>query len=170
MKRMFVRSFIFVASTLLAHASLVPTGLRCEYAVNPLGVDVAAPRLFWVLESNERGGRQTAFEILVASSQKQLAADRGDLWDSGKVNSDETIQIPYGGKELKSSQQVFWKVRVWDAANNASAWSKPAMWTMGLLHPGDWQARWIGASDSNIPSILLRHEFVVKSGLTRALA
>src|SRR5215469_7158177 len=147
MNKKFSAAIVFAATTLFAHASVVPVNLRCEYAVNPLAVDVTAPRLFWVLESNERGQRQTAYEILVASSEKQLVADHGDLWDSGKVDSDETIQIPYGGKELKSSQQIFWKVRAWDAAGNVSSWSKPATWTMGLLHPEEWRAKWIGATD-----------------------
>ncbi len=173
MKNKFVPSALFFLSVLfvsLARASLIPTDLRCEYAVNPLGVDVASPRLFWTLKSSERGQRQTAYEILVAGSEKELAAGKGDLWDSGKVDSDETIQIPYGGKELRSSQEVFWKVRVWDAEHKVSAWSKPATWTMGLLRSEDWRGRWIGATDTNIPSILLRREFVVKPGLTRALA
>jgi alpha-L-rhamnosidase len=152
-----------------AMAGLTPVDLRCDYAVNPLGVDSPSPRLFWELESGTRGQSQSAYQILVASSGKNLAKDDGDLWDSGKVSSDETIQIPYGGKELKSSQQVFWKVRTWDANGKISAWSKTATWTMGALQGSDWQAKWIGAADTNIPSLLLRHEFVVKPGLKRAL-
>lgn len=173
MKNKFATLALFFVSLLFipfARASLVPSNLRCEYAVNPLGVDVPAPRLFWTLESNERGERQTAYEILVAGSEKELTAGKGVLWDSGKVASDETIQIPYGGQGLKSSQQIFWKVRVWDVKHEPSGWSKPATWTMGLLHAGDWRAKWIGAADASIPSILLRREFVVKPGLTRALA
>jgi len=152
-----------------AMAGLTPVDLRCDYAVNPTGVDSQAPRLFWKLESGERGQEQTAFQILAASSEKNLANDDGDLWDSGKVSTDETIQIAYAGAALKSSQQVFWKVRAWNADGKVSAWSKPATWTMGLLSTNDWHAQWIGAADTNIPSLLLRHEFVVKPGLQRAL-
>jgi hypothetical protein len=143
--------------------------LRCNYAVNPLGVDSPNPRLFWELESSVRGQRQTAYQILVASSGKNLAHDNGDLWASGKVVSDETVQIPYAGAALKSSQQVFWKVRVWDQDGKVSAWSKPAVWTMGVLQNSDWQAQWINAVDTNVPSLLLRREFSVKPGLQRAL-
>ena len=143
--------------------------LRCDYAVNPLGVDSATPRLFWELKSDERGQRQIAYQILVASSERNLAHDKGDLWDSGSVDSDETIQIPYAGGTLKSSQQVFWKVRAWSQDGKVTAWSKPATWTMGVLNDGDWQSKWIGAADTNIPSLLLRHEFTVKPGLRRAL-
>src|SRR5690349_18598004 len=96
-----------------AGAALLPANLRCEYAVNPLGVDSPTPRLFWTVESPERGQKQTAYQILVASSPDRLRQDQGDLWDSGKVASAETIQIPYAGQPLKSSQAVFWKVRVW---------------------------------------------------------
>ncbi|HXT12163.1 MAG TPA: family 78 glycoside hydrolase catalytic domain [Candidatus Angelobacter sp.] len=156
--------------TLTSHAALMPTNLRCEYAVNPLGVDVPNPRLFWIDESAARGQRQTAYQILVASSSAELADDGGDLWDSGKVASDETIQIPYRGSELNSLRQVFWKVRVWDTNGEVSAWSEPASWTMGLLQANEWNARWIGAGDTNLPSILLRREFAVKPGLTRAIA
>ena len=74
--------------------------LRCDFAVNPLGVDSSSPRLFWELESGTRGQLQSAYQILVATSEKNLAKDDGDLWDSGKVASDETTQIAYGCKEL----------------------------------------------------------------------
>jgi alpha-L-rhamnosidase len=152
-----------------ASAALAPAKLRCEYVVNPMGVDVDNPRLFWIDESSERGQRQTGYQILVASSERKLSANNGDLWDSGRVKSGETIQIRYEGGELKSWKQVFWKVRVWDVYGKVGAWSKPANWTMGL-RPSDWRAKWIVASDTNLPSILLRREFVVKPGLVRALA
>ncbi len=158
------------ALAISAHAELIPTDLRCDYAVNPLGVDSQNPRLFWKLAGDAHGQLQTAFQILAASSKKNLATDNGDVWDSGKVASDETIQIPFRGGKLKSSEQVFWKVRVWDENGKASSWSKPANWTMGLLAASDWSgAKWIGAADTNIPSLLLRREFVVKPGLVRAL-
>jgi hypothetical protein len=149
-------------------ASLSPANLRCEYAVNPLGVDAPNPRLFWTVESNQRGQKQTAYEILAASSPELLAKNMGDLWDSGRVASDETIQIPYAGRPLESSQPVFWKVRVWDANGKRSAWSRPAAWTMGILKPSDWNANWI-AGATNWETVLLRREFAVKPGLKRAL-
>jgi alpha-L-rhamnosidase len=163
-----------------ASAALSPKDLRCDYAVNPLGVDSPRPRLFWTVAGKERGAKQTAYQILVASSPARLKQDQGDLWDSGKVASDETIQIYYAGRELKSSQEVFWKIRVWDADGKTSAWSQPATWTMGVLQPSDssspggsaaagWHAQWIGTGDTNISSLLLRKEFTVKPGLKRAL-
>jgi len=123
--------------------------LRCEYLVNPLGIDVTEPRLSWTLDSSERGDRQTAWQILAASTPVLLAADAGDRWDSGKVVSAETVQIPYGGRTLGSRDRCHWKVRVWDQAGEPSAWSEPGFWTMGLLRPEDWLARWIGAPAHN---------------------
>ncbi|MBI4325727.1 MAG: glycoside hydrolase family 78 protein [Chloroflexi bacterium] len=119
--------------------------MRCEYLANPLGIDVTKPRLSWVIQSDQRGQRQTAYQVLVASTPERLAKDQGDLWDSGKVASDQSIQVEYAGKLLASRQQCFWKVRAWDKDGKPSPWSAPASWTMGLLDPGDWQARWIAA-------------------------
>ena len=162
-----------------AHAVVTPVDLRCDYAANPAGVDTTAPRLFWKLAGGH-GQQQTACEILAASSAKNLARDHGDLWRSGKIISAESIQIPYAGKKLESAQPVFWKVRAWDADGKVSAWSRPATWTMGVLNSNNppppagsgaagWHAQWIGAADTNIPSLLLRREFSVKPGLKRAL-
>jgi alpha-L-rhamnosidase len=150
-------------------AALTPLELRCEYAGNPLGVDTPQPRLFWKLDSLERGQSQTAYQVLVASSPAILAKNQGDLWDSRRVRSPETTQILYHGKPLKSSQSVFWKVRVWNQTGAASAWSPAAAWTMGLLQPADWQARWIGAPSTNHAPLLLRRAFNVKPGLQRAI-
>ena len=161
---------LLVALAASAQAAVTPANLRCEYTVNPTGVDVPQPRLFWTICGSERGERQTAYQILAAASPKNLAADQGDLWDSGKVASDDIIQIPYAGKALDSSQAVFWKVRVWGKTGDSSPWSKPATWTMGILSPQDWRAKWISAPTTNFETLQLRREFEVKKGLKRALA
>ncbi len=127
---------------------LRPAYLRCEYLVDPLGLEERAPRLSWIVESGERGQRQTAYRLVVASSEALLKKESGDLWDTGKVASDETIGTAYQGKPLASHQQCFWKVKVWDKDGKESPWSKPAMWSMGLLTPGDWKAEWIGYDKS----------------------
>ncbi len=160
---------LLLALALNTFAALKPVELRCDYSVNPLGVDSASPRLFWKLAGSGHDQRQSAYEILAASSAAKLAQGEGDLWSSGKVDSDETIQISYAGKKLESSQQIFWKLRVRDANGKVSAWSQPATWTMGVLEKSGWHAQWIGAADTNIPSLLLRKEFSVKPGLKRAL-
>ncbi len=139
-------------------------------------MDVAHPRLFWKLEGTGRAQRQTAWRIFAASAPELLDKDKADLWDSGKVKSDETIHVLYGGRPLKSSQQVFWKVRVWDQDGRASKWSQRAAWTMGMLADTDWKAKWIGAADAlegsksnGSGTLLLRREFPVRAGLKRAV-
>jgi len=151
-----------------AFAALLPTGLRCEYVSDPMGVDTPAPRLFWQLSGAGRAQRQTAYQILAASTAKDLARDRGTVWDSGKVDSGENIQVPFAGRPLLSREKIFWKVRVWDQDGKASTWSDPASWTMGFLNDADWTAGWITAP-ANSETVLMRREFVVKPGLTRAL-
>src|SRR2546430_17302263 len=116
-------------------APAAPASLKCEYSVNPRGIDTVAPRLFWRMETTERAARQAAFQILAASTPELLSADQGDLWDSGKVTSDMSTWVTYAGKKLESSQQVFWKVRDWDQKGAVSPWSAPAEWTMGLIAP-----------------------------------
>ena len=119
--------------------------LRCEYLINPLGLDVVKPRLSWIMTSNQRGESQTAYQILVASTKELLAKDQGDLWDSGKLASDQTTLVEYGGSALSSRMSCWWKVRVWDAVGKPAVWSNSASWEMGLLKPDDWQAKWIAA-------------------------
>ena len=142
--------------------NLSPVGPRCEYRVNPLGIDESEPRLTWRVESDGRGQKQTAYRVLVASSAELLAKDSGDLWDSGKVPGDDTINVPYGGKTLVPREVCFWKVCVWDK-DGVVKWSEPASWTMGLLGVSDWNAKYITArdespvwssSDSELPSPL----------------
>jgi alpha-L-rhamnosidase len=143
---------IFLLATLswhavaIANAALLPVELRCEYRVNPVGVDATKPRLSWCEQSAARGASQTASRILVASSLALLKHDMGDLWDTGKVADNQAASIVYSGKALISRQQCFWKVCVWDTAGN-SRWSEPANWTMGLLQPEDWKAQWIGFAE-----------------------
>jgi len=157
---------------------LTPLELKCEYASSPLGVDVAQPRLSWVLQSSQRGQMQSAYQILVASSEEKLQANVGDKWDSGKVGSDRSVNIAYQGKALASRERCWWKVRVWDKDGKASEYSKPAMFEMGLLKQNDWRGEWIGAggkegkatgaATSSAP--LLRKEFAVVKKVERATA
>ena len=122
-----------------------PADLRCEYLENPLGIDVPKPRLSWKLDSSVRSQKQSAYRILVASSPERLESNIGDLWDTGKIDSDQSIRVDYGGKPLESSTQCFWKVIAWDKEGKASTTSKSALFSKGLLEPEDWKAKWIGA-------------------------
>jgi len=127
-----------------ASPALEVGGLRCEYAARPLAVETPHPRLSWLSTSDRRGARQAAWQVLVASSPELLARDRGDRWDSGRVATDQSIQVAYAGAPLASEADCWWQVRVWDERGKRSAWSPPARWRMGLLQAADWQAAWIG--------------------------
>ena len=169
-----VTFFSFLAAAHAAPAMTVDR-LRCEYLEDPLGIDVVEPRLSWLLECDRRGARQTAYQILVASSPDLLNRDTGDLWDSGKVASDETVLIPYDGKPLGSRVACWWKVRAWDESDAPTPWSEPARWTMGLLQPSDWSAKWIGypypaEMKEEPPAPLFRAEFDLDSKPIRATA
>ncbi len=136
-------------STTKEDGALHPQHLRCEYLVNPLGIDVLNPRLSWYSTSKQREEKQSAYRILAASSLRKLNADQGDLWDTEKVDSDQSLNVIYKGKKLHSGEYCFWKVRVWDKNGDESQWSKPARWSMGLLNKDNWQGYWIGLdSDS----------------------
>jgi alpha-L-rhamnosidase len=121
--------------------------LRCEYLVSPSAIDATAPRLSWRLASDRRGAAQTAWQIRVASSAAKLAGGEADLWDSGRVTGSATNQIAYAGRPLASGAECFWQVQVWDELGQASGWSQPGRWSMGLLKPEDWRAAWISYRD-----------------------
>ncbi|MDR1336565.1 MAG: glycoside hydrolase family 78 protein [Tannerella sp.] len=135
--------------TAAAKADFRPENLRCEYMVNPLGVDALPPHLSWVMASKTRGDFQLAYRVIVSSSPELLEKNRGDLWDTGKVRSDSSVHISYQGKPLASAGKYFWKVRIWNKEGKASGWSAPAFWSMGLLSPDAWQqAQWIAFKES----------------------
>ena len=140
-KQILVFGALLVAG--VCSAAVATQNLRCEYLADPLGIDAACPRLSWILSSKQRDERQTAYQILVASSRKLVEQDKGDLWDSGRVTSDENSQVAYSGRPLISRQSCFWKVRAWDRDGKPGAWSPVALWHMGLLNTNDWSAKWI---------------------------
>jgi alpha-L-rhamnosidase len=127
------------------------TNLRCEYLVDPRGIDERRPRLSWTIQSDRRGARQTAYRLRVARSPEKLVAGAADFWDSGRVESNQTTHVVYAGKPLRSRDVCHWDVEVWDEAGNSTK-SEPALWSMGLLEKSDWSARWIAAD----PEIIRR--------------
>ena len=125
---------------------LIITELKCEYRIDPLGIDNTAPRLSWKLidDNQTRGQKQTAYQILVASTLEKLENNTGDVWDSGKVEHGTSTHVPYQGKPLKALTQYFWKVKIWDESKQEIVWSKPQHFKMGLLKKTDWGAsKWI---------------------------
>jgi alpha-L-rhamnosidase len=157
------------------HTALACTHLKCEYVENPLGIDILRPRLSWVVESPHRAANQTAYQVLVSSNEETLLSGRGDLWDSGRVKSNDLSQIIYDGVELLSRQLCCWKVRIWDGNDRPSEWSNTANWEMALLAPSDWRAKWIGGSSFysgsltyTPPAPFLRNVFEVSKAVASA--
>lgn len=138
-----------------------PSGLRCEYLTNPVGIDVRQPRFSWVLEHSARGERQTAYQVLVSLEPEATA---GGEWDSGKVSSSQSVHVAYAGKPLASGRTYYWKVRYWDSDDHASPYSAVARFETGLLESADWKAKWIGGANQ------IRKEFTLPSRPVRARA
>jgi alpha-L-rhamnosidase len=141
-------------------------GLRVEYLINPLGIDAAPPRLSWRLTSTGRNTVQAAYQVQVAASEAALSRGTALLWDSGKISSDASVFVDYGGPAPASRTRYYWRVRVWDASGRSSSWSPAAFWETGLLQAGDWTAGWIGPAASPSESLptaspLLRRAFGV---------
>jgi alpha-L-rhamnosidase len=147
--------------------TLTPTSLRCEYRVDPLGIDVSQPRLSWIVTSDARNQIQTAYRVVVAENRETLGDDPATLWDSGRVKSDQTTAI-YAGQPLKSRQRAYWKVRVWDRDGRDSDWSLPSFWVMGLLEPEDWRVQWVGY-DEPYAAVCRSGHLATGSSLDRSL-
>ncbi|MDP3913435.1 MAG: glycoside hydrolase family 78 protein [Bacteroidota bacterium] len=137
--KLLVFLLIISSSSVFAAAKTEVKELVCEYQVNPMGIDVQKPRLSWQIVSAEENLLQTAYEIKVTDQSPKGKM----IWTSGKVNSDNSVNVAYDGSALKSMQRVYWQVRVWDNKGNVTAWSAPAYWEMGILEPESWKASWI---------------------------
>ncbi|MDR2914947.1 MAG: glycoside hydrolase family 78 protein [Tannerella sp.] len=123
---------------------LYAVDLKCEYETNPIGIDAQSPQLSWRIESGTRNTVQTAYQIMVASTEEQLKNDKADIWDSGQINSSASTGVSYEGQKLTSRQRYYWKVRIWKNDREVSEWSLPAFFEMGLLNEEDWKGGWIG--------------------------
>lgn len=132
-------------------SSIHPVNLRCENLKNPIVIDIATPLLSWNMESPGRNQMQSAYQILVSSSQNNLDKDVGDYWDTGKIASDQSVNIKYDGYALKSRYVLYWKVKTWNAKDKPSAWSETSSWEMSFLEQSDWQALWIGIAEDEAP-------------------
>ena len=127
-----------------------PHGLRCEALSEPLGMDVAHPRLSWKLADGRRGAKQSAYEIQVASSPAKLAADKPDVWDSGKIRSGASLNVAYSGSALLPSRRYYWRVRAWDQDGKPYPDSAVSWWETGLLGQANWKAKWIGYEEPEL--------------------
>lgn len=143
--------FMLNPSTVQANDAAAIVEARCEMQIDPRGIDTTAPRLSWTFRSDRRASKQTAYRVLAASDPEHLAVGKADLWDSGRVDSEQSLLVPYAGQTLRSDEDVFWTVKIWTNHGEESAWSKPSRWTMGLLSPSDWHGQWIGATEDLKP-------------------
>lgn len=156
MKIVFYRQiYLFIYMLLMLSCSqqkfLQVGQLKCEALINPLGIDNTTPHFSWILTSPNLGEEQTAYQLLVASSEVLLSEDKADLWNTGKVKSDQSIWVHYQGKPLVSKSMAYWKVRVWDSKGNVTDWSEPAFFAVGLLESDDWKAQYIGIDELEEP-------------------
>lgn len=142
MKRLNSLLLLLLPLQLLA-ASVEVFDLRVENMTNPMGMDTAVPRFSWKIRSTKQNVLQTTYQILVASSREMLNRDKGDLWDSGVVPSDQQLWIAYRGLPLKSNQRAYWKVRV-STNRGASVWSAMQWFSIGLMNESKWKGQWIG--------------------------
>jgi alpha-L-rhamnosidase len=141
-----ILSLIFLCNFAHAADDLSPVklaDLQAEHQTNPIGIGFARPRLSWKLISNRAGEMQSAYEIRAGSSEANLTADKPDVWDSGKIVSDQSVLVNWGGKPLQSRQRIFWQVRVWDKSDKPSPWSETASVEMGWLDASQWKGDWI---------------------------
>ncbi|WP_245653811.1 alpha-L-rhamnosidase [Novosphingobium rosa] len=132
-----------------APVPLVVENLQADCLTEPRALHSQKVRLSWTLRADRRGMAQKAYRIGVASTPERARAARFDLWDSGKIESRQSLDIPYGGAALPSRARCFWAVTVWDDQDH-SATSPLASWEMGLLSPQDWQGGWIAAETATL--------------------
>jgi len=157
MSKLIIFSWLYCLSISLFAQDIKVSELDCEYRNNPIGVETLTPNLSWKLTSDKHNVMQSAYQILVSGSLANLNKNIGDIWDSKKVNSGQSLQIRYKGVKLSATKTYYWKLRVWDQNGNQSAWSSSASWQMGLLNTDDWKgAKWIAyekLADSNVNSL-----------------
>ncbi|RLD30927.1 MAG: hypothetical protein DRI83_13280 [Bacteroidetes bacterium] len=168
----------FVCCNANTNKALSIQNLKCEYRVNPLGIDVHTPRLSWVLDSPQRDQKQTAYQVLVSDNEKTLINNTGNIWDSEKIMSNQTNQVTYMGIPLKSQKRYYWKVRTWDKSDKVSDWSETAWWETSFLSQKEWTAQWINDGKTNPdrdeefymddPGPLFRKEFQIDKPVKKA--
>ncbi len=147
--KIYISLFIIGFCCFITNINAQSVNLRCNYMLNPIGIDKTTPVLSWENSSKDRNWSQTAYQIIVASNAELLTQGKADIWDSGKQKSNESVNITYLGKKPESGKRYYWAVKVWDAKGKPSAWSESAYWEMGLLNPSDWDAKWITNNDPN---------------------
>ncbi len=169
---------LFVCMQVQAASPLQPGTLTCEYIKNPLGIGDLKPRLSWTLTANERNQNQSAYEVIVSDDQKIIFSGKGNVWETGKIISSQNLHVEYAGKPLKPFTKYFWRVKIYNAAGDASEWSEPATFETAMLQSSDWKAQWIGDGKKQFdkaedfykddPAPLFRKAFVAQKKIAAA--
>jgi len=147
---------------------LIVSDLKCEYITNPMGIDIQQPRFSWTISSELRSVSQSAYRILVAGNPGKSHKEQGDIWDSGKILSDNSTNIVFQGIPLQSGKKYYWNVIVWDQDDQQSSRSETGYFQTGLLNISDWEAQWIAAEDTSMSAPLFRKEFEVNKQIRHA--
>jgi alpha-L-rhamnosidase len=141
-----IKNLIPIALLASSIAAASPIELRTDHLTNPIGIDTPKPQFAWQSDAKTPNWMQSAYQLLVTTSEKNLAPGKADVWDSGRIASSDSINIPYNGPTLKPQTRYVWSVRVWDNKGKEST-SAPAWFETGLLSPSDWTAKWIRHAD-----------------------
>jgi alpha-L-rhamnosidase len=145
---MVVIALLFIITkTCFAATPCLPVALKCEYSINPLGIDAANPRFSWQLQDERRGAVQKAYQVQVGTDSGTLLQGRADAWNSGKITTDKTNNIQYGGVALLSRKKYYWRVLIWDKEGKPMPASAIASFETGLFSLTEWKGQWI--SDTN---------------------
>jgi len=134
-------------------SSSKPVHLTCESLVTPLGMDEPSPALSWRLEDSRPGAAQSAYEIQVATTSTLLSSDHPDVWDSGRLPSNQSLNLRYAGPALVPFKRYYWRVKAWDHQGKPTQPSEPTWWETGLLNPSNWHASWISYEDDEHRSV-----------------
>ncbi|MDP4132032.1 MAG: family 78 glycoside hydrolase catalytic domain, partial [Bacteroidota bacterium] len=149
MKKIIISFFISVlAISARAASPLQPVHLQCEYISNPIGIDLADPRFSWQFNSGVRNQFQSGYELIVSDDLDAIRNENGNMWSTGKIVSSRSIQVEYGGKPLRSFTRYYWRIKVYNQNNEASAWSDINWFETAMMDPADWKGHWINDGSS----------------------
>jgi alpha-L-rhamnosidase len=165
-----ISTMMFLIAGCSVKNELKVSNLRCEYLENPVGLDVVQPRFSWNIVSSKREVTQSAYRIIVSDKLNLLSTESGNIWDSGKVPSDQMVNIAYNGKPLQSDKTYFWSIMIWNQKGEKSLLSKAALFHTGLFNSSDWKTSWIGSPDTTIEAPLFRKEFKIEKKIDKAFA
>ena len=165
MKRLLAFTVTIIIVKTIASSQITIGEMFTENRINPIGLDILHPRFSWVINSDERQVIQKAYEISVDVNEENLVNGSSFIWSSGKINSSQSVHVPYNGQQLKPGTKYFWKVRVWDNKGKVSDWSRIAWWQTGLLDYNAWEADWISTENSSDVTVhYFRKGFTVEGG------